>query len=70
MFESKTRFSELVQRVLAGERFFITRRGKRVAELRPVAEEKQPLRRGSARNPGYRMAEDFDQPLEELREYT
>lgn len=69
MFESKTRFSELVQRVLAGERFYITRRGKRVAELRPVAEEKRPLTRGCARNPGYRMAEDFDQPLEDLRDY-
>ena len=70
MFESKTRLSELVQRVLQGERFYITRRGKRVAELRPVAEERKPLSRGCARNAGYRMAEDFDQPLDDLRDYT
>jgi len=57
MFESK------------GERFYITRRGKRVAELRPVEAERQPLSRGCARNPGYRMAEDFDHPLEDLKDY-
>lgn len=69
LFESKARLSELVQRVLAGERFYITRRGKRVAELRPVSEERQPLARGCARNPGYYMAPDFDAPLDDLREY-
>ena len=69
MFESKMKLSELVRRVLAGERFYITRRGKRVAELRPVEEEKKPLVRGSAKNPDFWMAEDFDSPLEDLKDY-
>jgi prevent-host-death family protein len=69
MFESKMKLSELVRRVQAGERFYITRRGKRVAELRPVEEEKKPLVRGCAKNAGYSMAEDFDEPLEDLEEY-
>ncbi len=63
------KLSELVRRVLAGERFYITRRGKRVAELCPVEEAKKPLVRGCAQNPGYRMAEDFDDPLEDSEEY-
>jgi prevent-host-death family protein len=69
MFESKMKLSELVRRVLAGERFYITRRGKRVAELRPVEEEKKPLVRGCAKNDGYRMASDFDEPLGDLKDY-
>ena len=69
LFESKARLSELVQRVLGGERFYITRRGKRVAELRAVSEERRPLTRGCARNPGYEMAADFNAPLDDLRDY-
>lgn len=70
LFDAKTTLSELIKRVMAGERFFITRRGKRVAELRPVAAEKRPIERGCARNDGYFMSEDFDDPIEELKEYT
>ena len=69
MFESKMKLSELVRRVMDGERFYITRRGKRVAELRPVEEEKRPLVRGAAKNPGYTMSEDFDAPLEDMKDY-
>ena len=69
LFESKTRLSELVQRVLNGERFYITRRGQPVAELRPIPGPKKPLSRGCARNPDYFMAVDFDQPLDDLQDY-
>lgn len=69
MFESKAKLSELVQRVLAGERFYITRRGKRVAALGPVEEERRPLTRGGAKNPGYAMAEDFTSPIDDMKDY-
>ena len=69
LFESKMKLSELVRRVLQGEHFYITRRGKRVAELRPVTAEKKPLVRGCAKNAGYAMSDDFDAPLDDLREY-
>lgn len=36
-FEAKNKFSELLDRVERGERVVITRRGKPVAELIPVA---------------------------------
>jgi prevent-host-death family protein len=36
-FEAKTHLSELLAAVEAGEAFTITRRGKPVAELRPVS---------------------------------
>ena len=37
-FEAKTHLSELLAAVEAGEAFTITRRGKPVAELRPVSD--------------------------------
>jgi len=69
IFETKTHLSELIQRVVAGERFFITRRGERVAELRPVVPAKLPLGRGCAANAEYRMAADFDEALQDLGDY-
>lgn len=69
IFESKTTFSELIQRVMAGERFYITRRGQRVAELGPIVHDRKPLTRGAAKNPAYRMSDDFDAPLSDLRDY-
>lgn len=69
VFDTKTHLSELIQRVVAGERFYITRRGKRVAELRPVYDEPRPLIRGCAANSGYHMADDFDAPLEDMQDY-
>jgi prevent-host-death family protein len=70
LFDAKTTLSELIKRVMAGDRFYITRRGQRVAELRPVAADKKPLERGCARNDGYFMSSDFDDPIEDLKEYT
>lgn len=39
-YEAKTKLPELLREVQAGKRFTITNRGKAVAELVPVAEEK------------------------------
>lgn len=69
IFEAKTRLSEVIQRVEHGEHFLITRRGRVVAELRPIPEHKSPLSRGCAAHPNYRMAPDFDEPLSDLKDY-
>lgn len=44
-FEAKTHLSELLAAVEAGERIVITRRGRAVAELRPVEDAKAETRR-------------------------
>ncbi len=69
IFETKTRLSEIVQRVERGERFLITRRGRVVAELRPISGQKLALSRGCAAHPDYRMAPDFDEPLSDWKDY-
>ncbi|MCP4680467.1 MAG: type II toxin-antitoxin system prevent-host-death family antitoxin [Deltaproteobacteria bacterium] len=69
VFDAKAHLSELIRKVMSGQTFYITRRGKRVAELRPVLPEKRPLSRGCARNDEYSMSADFNEPLEDLEEY-
>lgn len=44
VFEAKTHLSELLAAVEAGERIVITRRGKAVAELRPVSDDRTETR--------------------------
>lgn len=70
VFETKTHLSEILERVRAGERFTIMRRGTPIAELRPIARTRLPLARGCARNEGYAMAADFDAPLDDLAKYS
>ncbi len=70
VFDAKTHFSSLIERVLRGKSFVITRHGKAVAELRPV--ESAPIRaqRGSGRSSEFHMASDFDEPLDDFAEYS
>lgn len=70
VFEAKTHLSEILQEVEKGVRFIITKRRHAIAELRPIEERKQPLERGCAANPGYRMSRDFDELLDDFRDYT
>jgi prevent-host-death family protein len=67
-FEAKTHLSRLLDEVEKGEAIYITRHGKRVARLLPV-EAKKKAKRGCAKGPGFYMAPDFDEPLEEFKEY-
>ncbi len=69
-FEAKTHLSRLLDEVAGGQTFYITRHGKRVAELRPTAPQpRKKARFGCAKGPGFYMAPDFDAPLEEFKEY-
>jgi prevent-host-death family protein len=67
-FEAKTRLSELLDRVDRGEVYLITKRGRPVAELRPVTPTTS-LRFGSDEG-RITIADDFDAPIPDLREYT
>lgn len=69
IFDAKTHLSELLDEVENGQVIYVTRRGRRVAELRPVTPSKLPLERGSARNDGYRMAHDFDETPDDFADY-
>jgi prevent-host-death family protein len=67
--EAKTRLSELLAEVQRGQSFFITRHGKRIAELGPVRAGRKRPRPGFARGTFTNVAPDFDAPLGDFREY-
>ena len=67
-FEAKTRLSELLEHVSHGRVYRITKRGKPVAELRPIT-------RGSGR-PAFAadrgritMSKEFDAPVDDMKRY-
>ena len=66
-FEAKTRLSELLERVGRGQVYVITKRGRPVAELRPVPGV-TGLRFGSDRG-RITIGDDFDAPLPDMQEY-
>ena len=59
--EAKTHFSKLLRRVLAGEEVTISKGGKQVAKLVPLARP-APRRFGVDRE-RFEVPEDFDAPL-------
>jgi prevent-host-death family protein len=70
IFDTKTRLSEIIQTVEHGQVYYITKRGKRVAELRPIRPEKARLVPGCAKNDAYYMAPDFDETPADFDDYT
>ncbi len=67
-FEAKTRLSELLEKVSRGHVYRITKRGKPVAELRPVADGRRRPTFGEDRG-RIAMSEDFEAPLEDMKAY-
>jgi prevent-host-death family protein len=70
LFEAKTHLSEMVSKVeKRGAVFRITKRGKPVAELRPIAgaEKDYRLPFGYGSGTVRYIAPDFDAPLEDMR---
>ncbi|MHC1764408.1 MAG: type II toxin-antitoxin system Phd/YefM family antitoxin [Verrucomicrobiia bacterium] len=67
--EAKTRLSELLAEVQRGQSFFITRHGKRIAELGPVRARRKRPGPGFASGTFTEVAPDFDAPLDDFREY-
>jgi prevent-host-death family protein len=71
-FAAKTELSKLLRQARAGKRFIITQRGTPVAELRPIeVPTKQKSKWGDLEDKGdFWIADDFCEPIEEMREYV
>lgn len=63
--QAKSNLSKLLDLAINGEEIVITQNDKPVAKISPM---KRPLKRGSAKGKVW-MSDDFDEPLEEFREY-
>jgi prevent-host-death family protein len=68
-FKAKTHFSEILEKTEKGDSYIVTRRGKPVARIVPfVAKESRPVY-GSGKNEIKFIADDFDAPLDDFKEY-
>ncbi len=63
--EAKARFSELVQKAMLGEEVIVAKENKAVVKIVPI----KPARRKPGTGKGIWMAPDFDEPLDDFREY-
>jgi prevent-host-death family protein len=68
MHEAKTKLSQLVERVEAGEDVVIARNGKPVARLVPVASASSLASVRGAWRGRVRMSEDFDELPDDVAE--
>jgi prevent-host-death family protein len=72
LFEAKTHLSEIVAKVERGGVVYrLTKRGKPVAELRPIGGERTKVRLPFGYGTGTvpHIAPDFNAPLEDMRDY-
>jgi len=72
LFEAKTHLSKMVAKVERGGVVYrLTKRGKPVAELRPIGGERTKVRLPFGYGAGTvpHIAPDFDAPLDDMREY-
>lgn len=68
IYEAKTKLSKLIRDVLAGKQVIIARGKEPVAQLIPYHAPGKIQRTGWMK--GIKIADDFDEPLEDFREYT
>jgi prevent-host-death family protein len=68
-FEAKTRLSELLEHVRTGRVYRITRRGKPIAELRPIVEVPAGRLTFGCDRGRVVMSDDFDAPLPGFEPY-
>jgi prevent-host-death family protein len=68
LYEAKTRLSELVRNALAGEEVIIAKDGKPAVRLVPCRQV-QSVQAGFLKGK-VRWTDDFDAPIEDLKEYT
>ena len=68
MHEAKSTLSQLVKRAEGGEDVLIARNGKPVVRLTRIHQEKPKLPWGALRGQ-MKMLDDFDAPLEVMKDY-
>src|SRR3954471_17850438 len=68
--EARARLAELIDRVAPGDEIVITRQNEQVAKLIPQPQPpRTPRRPGTLKDAILYMADDFDAPLDDFKEY-
>ena len=66
--EAKAHLDELIEHLALGQQFLITDQGRPLAQVKKADRSSWPCKAGSAAGK-IRMAPDFDEPLEDFKEY-
>ncbi|MEW6738157.1 MAG: type II toxin-antitoxin system Phd/YefM family antitoxin [Acidobacteriota bacterium] len=66
--DAKTHLTDLVEAAIKGEEIIITRGNRPIVKLVPIEQSKPQPQFGSAKGM-ITMSDDFDEPLEEFKEY-
>ena len=67
--EAQAKLPEIIDKLEPGEELIITRNDQPIAKLARSPRTSWPCQPGSARHKNHWMAEDFDAPLEDFKEY-
>ena len=67
--EAKTQLSKLIQAALNGKQVIIARGNKPVVRLEVLPEAQSKRKIGNAKGMVLSMGDDFDEPLDDFREY-
>jgi prevent-host-death family protein len=67
--EATVRLADLIEAAVRGETIYISNNSTHTVRLVPVAQAQEPRRPGSAAGLMI-IAEDFEAPLDDFREYT
>ena len=67
--EAQARLAELLNKLPPGGEMTITEHGQPLAQVKKTERTSWPCKAGSYRKAEFRMAPDFDAPLEEFKEY-
>ena len=67
--EAKTQLSKLIQAALNGRQVIIAKGNKPVVRLEVLPEARSKRKIGNAKGLILSMADDFDEPLDDFREY-
>jgi prevent-host-death family protein len=67
--QAESHLASLIDEARRGEDVVITHNGEPAARLAPIAAADRRTRRGTARGLILPLADDFDAPLDDLREY-
>ncbi len=68
--QAKSQLSKLIERALAGEEVIIARNNKPTVRLEVLPEARRRRRLGALKGLVKYMADDFDEPLDDFKDYT
>ncbi|MFV0436068.1 MAG: type II toxin-antitoxin system Phd/YefM family antitoxin [Desulfopila sp.] len=67
--DAKANFSKLVDRALLGEEVIIARDNRPLVKLVPIESPPKARQPGSGKGQILEMSDDFDQPIDDMKEY-